>query len=155
MKIKFFTLFLLFLIVIACGTKVSKSTDAMQKEVYVLVEKTNTNSSLEQSVVEGALTNASGTADIGSFKIQYFFDAETKTLLRIKNIETTNKILTENFYFNNNELIFIDFEKSGETKKQLFIDKGRIVNSASSESEYTKILLNKAKMFQKEFKNAQ
>lgn len=155
MKIKFFTLFLLFLIVIACGTKVSKSTDVMQKEVYVLVEKTNTNSSLEQSVVEGALTNASGTADIGSFKIQYFFDAETKTLLRIKNIETTNKILTENFYFNNNELIFIDFEKSGETKKQLFIDKGRIVNSASSESEYTKILLNKAKMFQKEFKNAQ
>lgn len=154
MRIKKLSLGLLFLTIIACGSKTVKSSDAVLKDTKAIVEKINSNTQLEASVVEGVLTDASGTKDTGHFKYSVYFDAQTKILNRIKNVETTQKTVTENFYFKNNKLVFISVEAEGETKKEAYIVNGNVINETSIDADYLKILLNKAKMFQKEFKKS-
>jgi hypothetical protein len=72
-------------------------------------------------------------------------------LYRIKNTEITNNTVTENFYFNNNKLVFITTKTENASPIEMYILNGKVVNNKTGHSQYAEVLLNKARLFQKEF----
>lgn len=151
MKAREISLFVFFIVVYACGPKISKSPENIIKETKGYVAKTDANKSLEETFFKGALTDVSGYKDQGYFNYYTSFDNETKELHHIKNIEVTQKTVVENFYFKGGKLVFIDTKTDNDKEKEMYIINGKVLNKSTIDSEYEKVLLNKAKLFQTEF----
>ncbi|PKQ45848.1 hypothetical protein [Confluentibacter flavum] len=145
-------LYLVFVIVlVSCGTKVSKNPESLIKEVELYSAKIDSDKALETDIIEGALTDTEGFEDIGKFKYTVFFNKETNELLKIKNLETTNKTITENYYFKNNKLSYFDSHSENSKPKKIFIYNGKVVSTESVSAEEQKLFIAKAKRFQKAF----
>ena len=140
---------LVFSFVYSCNTVKYNETKMNETDAYVL--KINNNKTLEESFVEGVLTDVSGNLYQGRFKYNTFFDNKTNELYRIKNTETTSNTVTENFYFNNNKLVFITTKTENASPIEMYILNGKVVNNKTGHSQYEEVLLNKARLFQKEF----
>jgi hypothetical protein len=140
---------MVFSFVYSCNTAKYNLTKKNETDAYVL--KINNNKTLEESYVEGVLTDESGNLDLGLFKCNTFFDNKTNVLYRIKNTEITNNTVTENFYFNNNKLVFITTKTENASPIEMYILNGKVVNNKTEHSQYEEVLLNKARLFQKEF----
>lgn len=151
MRAREISLCVFFMVIYACGPKISKSPDSIIKDTKDYVAKTDANQSLKESFVEGVLTDVSGNKDKGSFQYYTYFDKKTKELHHIKNIEITQKTIEENFYFKDGKLVLITTKTDNEKEKDMYIINGKVLNGSTIDSEYVKVLLNKAKLFQKEF----
>ena len=134
----------------SCGPKITPSSDTIIKQSESYAETIN-NQNLEKKINEGALTDVSGFKDIGSFKLTYYYNKTNKELLRIENIETANKVRVENFYFQNGKLTYVSSKTNNEPLKQLLFFNGRILKASTVHDGYQDILLDKARMYNKEF----
>lgn len=138
-------------ILVSCGTKVPKDLESLIKEVELYSERIDIDKSLESKTIEGALTDAEGFKDIGKFKYTVFFNKESKDLVKIVNVETTDKAMTETYYFENNKLNFFDVSSGNQNAKKLYLNNGKVVSSQNISSEEQKLFLAKAKRFKQQF----
>lgn len=143
---------LLLLTVFSCGTKTNLSTDAVVSETEKTVLKIDADKNLKEVLTEGALTDKEGFKDIGTFKYYVLFDESNHALSRIKNIEITNKTVTETYYFSDGKLVFINSESAGTPVKKIYIHNKKVVAKEHVNLEEEKLLLNKVKRFEKAFK---
>jgi hypothetical protein len=153
MRFKSILAFISFTILFACGTKVSKDTNAIFSETKGYVSEIDGDKNLKTEVTEGALTDIDGFKDIGSFKYTVYFDENTNELFKIKNIEKTSRTITETYYFQDSELVYLQ-SISGNDIKNIYLKKGRVISETNTNSDDQQLLLAKAKQFQKAFKNA-
>lgn len=138
-------------IMVSCGTKVPKDPESLIKEVELYSERINTDKSLELEATEGALADAEGFKDIGKFKYTVFFNKESKDLVKIVNVETTDKTMTETYYFKNNKLNYFNVSSGNQNAKKLYLNNGKVVSSQNISSEEQKLFLAKARRFKQEF----
>lgn len=136
----------------SCGTKTSLSADATIAQTEKIVSKIETNNNLKETLTEGALTDKEGFKDIGSFKYYVLFNESDNILFRIKNIEITDKTITETYYFSDNKLVFINSKLDNNPDKKIYIHNNRVTAKEHINLEEEKLLLDKAKRFQKAFK---
>ena len=141
----------LVVVLVSCGTKVSKNPESLIKEVELYSAEIDSGKALETDIIEGTLTDGEGFEDIGKFKSTVFFNKETKELLKIKNIEITDKTITENYYFKNNKLSYFNSHSGNSKPKKIYFYNGRVVSTESLSAEEQKLFIAKAKRFQKEF----
>lgn len=148
---KTYYLYLVLVVILgSCGTKVPESPQTLIKESELYSKNIDADKNLESEMIEGALTDAEGFKDIGTFRYTVFFDKETKDLMKIVNIESTDKTITESYYFENNKLNY--FYASGNPNPQkLYLKKGKVVSSENISSSEQKLFLAKAKRFQREY----
>lgn len=144
-------LYLMLVVLVSCGTKMTKDPESITKEIKLYSETIDSNKSLEKETIEGALTDAEGFKDIGTFKYTVFFDKDTNNLVKIENVETTDKTNTETYYFKNNKLHYFEVSSQNSSSKKLYLNNGKVVSSQNISSEEQKLFLAKARRFQKEF----
>jgi len=148
---KYYLYLVLVIGLVSCGIKVSKNPEILIKETELYSEKIDAEKSLESEITEGALTDAEGFKDIGKFKSTVYFNKSTKELLKITNVETTDKTVTENYYFKNNRLSYFDSHSGNSKPKKVYLSNGKVVSSENISSQEQKLFIAKAKRFQKEF----
>lgn len=146
-----FRIAMLCLITFSCGPRPTRSVSTMVTETDVYVSKVDANAGLKKETLEGALTDTQGLTDIGSFKYTVYFDEQTKMLYRIKNVETTDKTISENYYFDNGNLVLIEAQL-GDGKHKLYIRKNKIISESKTAPATQNLLLDKAERFHKAFK---
>lgn len=146
-------LFNLVLVVVlaSCGTNLSKNPEILIKETEVYSENIDAEKSLESETTEGALTDTEGFKDIGKFKSTFYFNKDTKDLLKITNVETTDKTIIENYYFKNNQLNYFNTSSENSKPKKIYLYNGKAVSSENLSSDEQKLFIAKAKRFQKGF----
>lgn len=138
------TLSLLF----SCATKTPQSTASQVKAIDDFVATFNAKSSLKETVTEGVLTDTKGFEDIGTFKYYRLYDENSNALYRIKNVETTDKTITETYYFQNNNLVKITYaDPSGH--KAIYLNKNKVISASDLSVEMQRLLIEKAKRFKK------
>jgi hypothetical protein len=153
MKLKSLIAVIIISVLNSCGPKVGKDSNAILKDTKTHISKIESNKNLKSEVTEGALTDAEGFNDIGTFKYTVYFDENTKELFKIKNVEKTSKTTTETYYFQENELVYLK-SVSGNDTKILYLKKGRVVSETNTTSDDQQLLLAKAERFQKGFKKS-
>ena len=142
---------LLILTVFSCGTKANLSADAAVAATEKTTSKINANKNIKETLSEGALTDKEGFNDIGTFKYYVFFDEKSHELSKIKNVEIINETISETYYFSDNKLISITSETANTPVKKMYIQNKRVVSKEHINAEDEKLLLDKAKRFQKAF----
>lgn len=142
----------LVIVLVSCGTKVSKNPESLIKEVELYSAEINEDKSLKVEVTEGALTDNEGFKDIGKFNSSVFFNKETNELLKIINVETTDKTITETYYFKNNKLSFFDSHSRNSKPKKIYLYNSKVVFTENLSPEEQKLFIAKGKRFQKAFK---
>src|SRR5690606_25376629 len=113
----------------SCGTKVTKNPESLIKEVEQYSESIDAEKTLESEMIEGALTDAEGFKDIGTFKHTVFFNEETTDLVKIVNVEATDKTITETYYFKNHKLNYFNFSSGNSNTKNMYLNRGKVVSS--------------------------
>lgn len=150
MKVKSTLLILITSFIYSCGS-VSKETQVKNKiATDSYVTKIENNNTLKVKNTKGALTDTEGFKDIGTFEYSIFFD-DSNELLKIINIETTNNTVKEAYYFADNTLCLVSIEDKAKTKK-IYTHDGKVTSTENISDDEQKILLDKAKRFQKAFK---
>ena len=138
-------------ILCSCGPKTVTSTDQLVKETETYISKVDANKDLKETTTEGALTDIDGFKDIGTFKYHVLFDENKNELYRIKNIEKTDKTITETYYFDKGNLIYVTSVSNNTSKKIYLNNRGKVIHSSNISIEEQKLLLDKAKRFKKAF----
>ncbi|MEO5787364.1 hypothetical protein [Gelidibacter sp.] len=150
MKTKVLQIIVVLSLFVSCGPKPSKSIAIITKETNTYISQVDKNSNLKEEMVEGALTDAEGFKDIGKFKYSVYFDEKTNELIKIKNVEMTDKTISETYYFKDGNLVLIDTNLS-ETPNKMYIQKSKVISESKMDDATQKVLLEKAKRFQKAF----
>ncbi|OBX22520.1 hypothetical protein LX77_02143 [Gelidibacter algens] len=150
MKTKAFQILFAITLFVSCGPKPSKSLSVITKETNTYISKVEVNANFKTEVTEGALTDTEGFQDIGKFKYTVFFDSQTKGLYKIHNIEITNTSISETYYFKDGDLVLIDGNLGGSPSK-MYVQNGKIISESKYDAAAQKMLLEKAKRFQKAF----
>lgn len=150
MKIKFFQILFAVIVLASCAPKTGKSMAITTKETDTYISKVNANTNLKHEMIEGALTDSEGFKDIGNFRYTVFFDEKTEALYKIKNLEITDKTISEAYYFKDGDLVFID-ANLGSASNKIYIHKGNVLSQSKIKTPTEKLLLEKAKRFQKAF----
>ncbi len=151
MKHKSILTVLIISIFYSCGPKVGKDSNAILQDTKSYISKIESDQNLKTEVTEGALTDADGFQDIGSFKYTVYFDENTNELFKIKNVEKAARTFTETYYFKDNELVYLQ-SVSGSDTKTIYLKKGRVISETNTTSEDQQLLLAKANRFKKTFK---
>ena len=151
MNPKIIVAMLVFVLFYNCGTKMPSNSENIIKDRESYVSKLN-QQPLETKISEGALTDASGFKDVGKFKLTYYYKSDTKNLVRIENIETTSKVVTENFYFENKDLLAISTKTDDAIAEKLYVYKGNVINNTDLDADYKKVLLDKSRLLRKDFR---
>lgn len=90
-----FILTVISLTIISCGPKPGKSISSITKEIDNYKSKVDANANLQEETIEGALTDTDGFKDIGQFNYTVYSDRNNNDLVKIKNIEITDKTISE------------------------------------------------------------
>lgn len=147
MRFKSLLLVTIILSLNSCGAKKSAaSQEELIKEINSYVSKVDSDTSLKSEVTEGALTDAEGFNDIGTFKYTVFFNEKSNDVLKIVNVEKTKETISETYYFKDNEFVFVKFNKVIDGEKQLY--NGTLKDGKTESLNFYK---DKAKRFQKAF----
>lgn len=133
-----------------CGPRPSKSIADITKEIDDYISNVDDNSDLKVETIEGALTDLEGFKDIGKFKYTVYFDGQSNHLYKIKNVEMTDKTISETYYFKDGDLMFIDTNLGGASNK-MYVQKNKVISETKTDAETQKLLLEKAKRFQKNY----
>lgn len=139
--------------IVSCGPKPSKTVSAITSDIDAFVTKIDANQKLKKETIEGALTDAKGFKDIGTFKYTVYFNDETKTLYKIKNVETTDTTISETYYFDRGNLVLIKADLE-EGPQKLYVKKKKIISKNNTVPAIHKLLVDKAERFQKSYKQA-
>ncbi|WP_299393034.1 hypothetical protein [uncultured Gelidibacter sp.] len=134
----------------SCGPKPGKSTASLTTEINSYVSQVDANKNLKQETIEGALTDTQGFKDIGNYKYTVYFDEQSNTLYKIKNVETTAETLTEVYYFKDGDVVLIDTKSAG-TASKMYVHKNKVISETKTEPSAQKLLLEKANRFLKAF----
>jgi len=134
----------------SCGPKPSKSIAHVTKEIDTYILKVDAKTNLKEERIEGALTDAEGFKDIGKFKYTVYFDEKTNELYKIRNIEMTDKTISETYYFKDDDLVRIDTDIKG-VSGQMYVQKDKFISEDKTDAKTQKLLLEKARRFQKNF----
>ncbi|MEO6348367.1 MAG: hypothetical protein ABIO60_10715 [Aquaticitalea sp.] len=138
----------------SCGAKKAVvNKEELKKEAISYISNVDNNNNLKKEVIEGALTDSEGFKDIGTFKYTVYFDVNSNKLFKIKNVEMTDKTITESYYFQDNELVYLK-SVSGNDTKTIYLKKGRVVSETNTTSDDQQVLLAKAKRFQNAFEKS-
>ncbi|WP_037348820.1 hypothetical protein [Sediminibacter sp. Hel_I_10] len=138
-------------LMLSCGPKTTASKTEVVNTTKTYVSEVESNTKLKAITKKGALTDLEGLQDIGYFTYTEYVDAETNALLRIKNVETTDKTITENYYFNNGELVLIKLSPKGQADKYIYTRGQKILSATNVNAVEKELYLNKAKRFKKAF----
>lgn len=149
---KCYLILLLTIALISCGSKVSKSRESVIKETGIYSQKIDADKGIKTEITEGALTDNEGFKDIGKFNYTVFFNNETNELLKITNVETTDKTITEDYYFKNNKLTYFESSSEKLKPKKIYLSNGKVISIENLSTEEQKLLTAKAKRFHKAFK---
>lgn len=152
MKVNSILLVLVALSIVACGPKINN--DAYVKDVDSYVSNLAADTHLKTNLSQGVLTDDSGFNDVGTFSYQERMSPDGRELFHIKNVEKTDQTITENYYYKDNRVVFITVNTNSEAAKKLYVKKGSTLSRVNLSKSYEKILLNKAKLFKKQFKSA-
>ena len=150
MKTKVFQIIFVLSLFVSCGPKPSKSIANIIKDTDAYVSKVDADTNLKQEMIEGALTDAEGFKDIGKFEYTVYYENQTKALSKIKNLEVTDKTISESYYFKNGDLVLMNTNLGGASHK-IYVQKNKIISETKTDATTQKLLLNKAKRFQKAF----
>lgn len=153
---KFNSIFAIIIVTIlySCGSKKAVvNKEELIKEINSYASKVDNNNTLKTEVTEGALTDLEGFKDIGTFKYTVYFVEITKELFKIKNVEMTSKTITETYYFQDHELVYL-ISVSDNDNKNIYLKKGRVISATNTTSDDQQLLLAKAERFQKAFKKS-
>lgn len=150
MKIKAVQILCAIILFASCGPKPSKSVVDIKKEIDTYISNVDANSNLKEDTIEGALTDLDGFKDIGNFKYTVYFDEASKQLYKIKNVERTDKTLSETYYYKEGALVYIH-NNLGGTSREMYVQKNKIISDTKIDPKAQKLLLEKAKRFQKNF----
>ncbi|WP_299777560.1 hypothetical protein [uncultured Formosa sp.] len=153
MKTKGILLILLCITLWSCGTSKHVNDDKLVSNLDSYMSKVDEDKSLEESFVEGALTDVNGEEDLGTFKYYINFNANTNNLYRIKNIEETGNSRIESYYFKDNKLVAVTVRSSVAKDKKIYLNHGKIISTSNIDYKEQDLLLIKAKRFQNEYKN--
>lgn len=137
----------------SCGPKPNQSIADITKITDTYISKVDAKTNLKEEMIEGALTDAEGFKDIGKFKYTVYFDGQTNELFKIKNIEMTDKTISETYYFNAGNLMFINTNLGGALNK-IYVQKNKIISDTKMDADSQKLLLEKAKRFKKAFEKS-
>lgn len=151
---KYLIAFLVVVIQISCGAKISNNPEAYKNEVDGYIKIVDNDNTLETYQITGALTDEEGFKDVGTFQYTVFFDGSSNNLKKIQNIEITNQTIEETYYFNNGGLIYFKSVTENSNPKRIYSHKGKVISSANINSEEQNIFLSKAKRFQKAFQES-
>lgn len=152
MKIKAIQILCAFVLVASCGPKPSKSVAEIITEIDTYSSTIDANSNLKEETIEGALTDNEGFKDIGKFKYTVYFDGQSNQLYKIKNIETTDKAISETYYFKDRDVVLITTNLGG-TSHKMYVQKNKVISDTKTNAETQQLLLEKAKRFHKNFNN--
>lgn len=134
----------------SCGSKkAAVNREEFTKEVNSYVSKVDANNNLEKEVTEGALTDAEGFKDIGTFKYTVYFDEKTNELYKIINIERTTDTVDETYYFKDGKFVFVKFKGAKNGDRKLYN-----VTSKREKIGHLDFYKDKAERFQKAFKKS-
>lgn len=147
---KRFQILLAITVLVSCGPKPSKSIAEVIRNTDAFILKVDASPNLKKELIEGALADASGFKDIGTFKYTVYFDQQTNELFKIKNVEMTDKTISETYYFNAGDLVLIDTNLEG-TSTKMYVQKNKIISETKTDAATQKLLIEKAKRFQKTF----
>ncbi|MFB9051811.1 hypothetical protein ACFFVB_01855 [Formosa undariae] len=153
MKTKGILLVILSVTILSCGTSKSINEDELVRTVNDYTVKVDGNKSLKQTASDGVLTDLQGAEDIGTYKFYTDFDAETKDLVHVRNVEKTGNTRDENYYFKDNKLVAVTVKSSVAKEKRIYLHKGKIISSSNIDSKEEDLLLTKAIRFQNEYKS--
>ncbi|MCK7589718.1 hypothetical protein M0G43_03955 [Subsaxibacter sp. CAU 1640] len=149
MKIKSLLVFSIIVAFYSCGSKKSAvSKEELIKATNDYVQKVD-KMTLKTEVTEGALTDAEGFKDIGTFKYTVYFDENTNELFKINNVEKTSETIDETYYFKDGKFVFVKFNRAIDGSTKLY--NGSLKDG---KTEGLKFYQNKAERFQKEFKKS-
>ena len=139
--------------IVSCGTKPSKSLNTITKDVDAYKTSVDSNVNLQKETIEGALADTDGFKDIGHFTYTVYFDATTKSLVKIKNVEQTDSKVSETYYFKDGNLVLVDLQQNGGSQL-MYLQKKKVVSDGKMETSRQHLLLDKAKRFQTEFEKS-
>lgn len=150
MKLKSIITIFIISLFYSCGAKkVAINKEEALKEVNSYVEKVDANKNLKTEVTEGALTDAEGFTDIGTFKYTVYFDEKSKELFKINNIEKTDDTINETYYFKDGKFVLVKFQSAKNGNSQ--ISNGSL---KEGKTESLNFYQDKAIRFQKAFKKS-
>src|SRR5690606_28339096 len=129
--------------------KATVSKEDLIKEANVYATEIDNNKNLKTEVTEGALTDADGFKDVGTFKYTVYYDEASKELYKIENIEKIEDTIMETYYFKNNEFVFVKLNNQIDGETQFY---NGSLNDGKTES--LKFYTEKAKRFQKAFEKS-
>lgn len=152
MKLKYFLLPFIILSIVGCGPK--PNNNGFAKSIDVYASKISENKEFKTTLTKGALTDESGFRDIGTFSYQEKFSDDERMLFQITNIEKTDQTLTEHYYFKADKLVLITSTSNSGNAKKLYVKNGKVMSRVNIGKAQEKILINKAKLFKKQFKSA-
>ncbi len=152
MKLKSIVTFLIVLAMYSCGSKKTAVTkDAYVQNITNYISSIDRKQNLKVETTEGALTDAEGFKDIGTFKYTVHYDEKFNELFKIVNIEKTAQNITETYYFKDGDLVFLKSE-SGNTVQRLFLKNDKVILNDNISNETQSELIEKANRFYKMFK---
>lgn len=152
MKLKYYLLPFIILFIVGCGPK--PNNIGFTKSIDAYTTKISENKELKTTLTKGALTDESGFKDIGTFTYQEKFSDDERMLFQIINVEKTDQTLTENYYFKADKLVLITSRSNSGNTKKLYVKNGKVMSRVNIGKAQEKILINKAKLFKKQFKSA-
>jgi len=152
MKLKHLFLPIITLFIIACGPK--PTNDGFIKSIDAYTAKIADGTDMKTTLTKGALTDESGFKDIGTFSYQEKFSQDERMLFQIINVEKTDQMLTEHYYFKADKLVLITSTSNSGNAKKLYFKNGKVMSRVNIGKAQEKILINKAKLFKKQFKSA-
>ncbi|MBQ0767800.1 MAG: hypothetical protein KBT58_00800 [Bizionia sp.] len=152
MKLKHLLLPIITLIIVACGPK--PTNDGFVKSIDAYTSKIEGATDMKTTLTKGALTDVSGFNDIGTFSYQEKFSQDEHVLFQITNVEKTDQTVTENYYFKADELVLITSKSDSGSTRKLYIKNGRVLARVNIGKAQEELLIDKAKLFRKQFKSA-
>ncbi|QDO93405.1 hypothetical protein FNB79_05245 [Formosa sediminum] len=156
MKVKGILIIVICATVWSCGVNKHLDSSNLISDIEAYISKVDSDNSLEESTVEGALTDTEGFEDIGTFKSHRRFNPTTKTLYRIENIENienTGDTRAERYYFRDNSLVAVRVNSSPTNNKNIYLNEGKIISSSNIDLEEAELLIVKGERFKNEYKS--
>ncbi|MGS2725514.1 hypothetical protein ACU8DI_02815 [Psychroserpens sp. BH13MA-6] len=141
----------LVLLLLSCGNKVASDADVI-KTIDSYRSKVDNDQSLTKETTEGALTDEEGYEDIGRFEYSVFFNQNPRALYKITNKEITDQTISESYYFQDHNLVFIEKTNSGSAPQKMYTkgDKN-VLSSSEINDDDIEVLLKKARRFKNAF----
>lgn len=150
MKLKSIFIILFASTFFSCGSKkASANMDEHINATNAYASKVDNGALISESM-EGALTDADGFRDIGTFKQTVYFDGNNKQLLKINNVEKTTQTIDETYYYKEGNLVLISLLGPDIKSRMIYVKGSKAIHPTGAVDGREKILIEKGKRLRKE-----